>query len=242
MTAAAKVRGALGKLGRTLVPSARTYQLARFELQSLQVRMRAGLDPRQRKRIEELRGQTGLSLNIGSGGTGKAGWVNIDAFEAPDTTFTQDLRSALPLAEGQARRIFAEHVIEHLDFRDEVGFTLSELHRVLEPGGVLRVIVPDARRFIEAYLSGDKARWRELGWALDAMPHDIYTPMHIVNHIFHQDGEHKFGYDFETLAFALRRAGFSEVVQQSFGVSFDPELAIDQEQHRPYSLYVDARK
>jgi predicted SAM-dependent methyltransferase len=242
MTAAAKVRGALGKVGRTLIPSVRTHQFVRFELRSFQVRVLGAIDPRQRKRIEKLRGQTELSLNIGSGGMGKPGWVNVDAFEHPDTTFTQDLRSAIPLADGQVRRIFAEHVIEHLDFRDEVHFSLSELYRVLEPGGVLRVIVPDARRFIEAYLSGDNARWRELGWDLNAMPSDIYTPMHIINHTFHQDGEHKFGYDFETLAFALRRAGFREVVQQSFGQSLDPELAIDRAEHRPYSLYADARK
>lgn len=243
MTAArAMVRQAMGKLGRALLPSPRKYQLARFELQSFRARVLGPINPLHRKRIDQLRGQTGLSLNIGSGGMGKPGWVNVDAIEHPDTTFTQDLRAPIPLADGQARRVFAEHVLEHLTFEEELPFTLSEVYRVLEPGGVLRVIVPDARRFIEAYLSGDNARWRELGWDIESLPSDIYTPMHVVNHTFHQGGEHMFGYDFETLAWVLRRAGFSEVVHQSFGQSLDPDLAIDQPDHRRYSLYVDARK
>lgn len=64
----------------------------------------------------------------------------------------------------------------------------------------------------------------------------------MINHIFHQSGEHLFAYDFETLSWALRHAGFREIVKQSFRQSCDPELAIDQENHAPYSLYVEARK
>jgi hypothetical protein len=66
--------------------------------------------------------------------------------------------------------------------------------------------------------------------------------MNILNHVFHQGGEHQFGWDWETMELCLKKAGFTEVIRQSFGVSVDPELAIDQENHRPYSLYVDARK
>lgn len=95
---------------------------------------------------------------------------------------------------------------------------------------------------MEAYLSGSDAKWKELGWSLDELPRDIYTPMHILNHIFHQDGEHHFAYDFHTLSFVLKRAGFAEVVQQEFGKSEDPDLTLDMPTHRAYSLYVDARK
>ena len=88
----------------------------------------------------------------------------------------------------------------------------------------------------------DKDLWRKLGWNVDRLPDDIYTPMHVINHIFHQGGEHLFAYDFETLKWALNRAGFPTVLRQSFGTSIDSELAIDRENHRPYSLYVDAVK
>jgi len=74
------------------------------------------------------------------------------------------------------------------------------------------------------------------------MPDDIYTPMHIINHTFHQSGEHLFGYDFETLKLLLERAGFSDIRQRSFRESHDRDVAIDLEVHRPYSLYVDSVK
>ena len=66
--------------------------------------------------------------------------------------------------------------------------------------------------------------------------------MHGLNHQFHQEGEHLFGYDFETLSFALKKAGFSSVKRQAFKVSVDPDLAIDLPIHESYSLYVEAIK
>jgi hypothetical protein len=102
--------------------------------------------------------------------------------------------------------------------------------------------VPDGERFLEAYVSKDGKLWQKLNWDIEQLPDDIYTPMHVVNHIFHQNGEHLFAYDFDTLKWVLQRAGFQTVVRQSFRKSVDVELAIDQEHHRPYSLYVDAVK
>ncbi|MEI9804116.1 MAG: hypothetical protein WDN48_06145 [Pseudolabrys sp.] len=106
----------------------------------------------------------------------------------------------------------------------------------------MRIIVPDAERFVKAYASNDSELWRQLGWDMADLPPDIYTPMHVVNHVFHQGGEHLFAYDFETMKWVLRQAGFATIARQSFGVSSDPGLAIDQENHRPYSLYVEAIK
>jgi predicted SAM-dependent methyltransferase len=159
-----------------------------------------------------------------------------------DTTLCLDIRRRLPLTDGSVARILAEHVMEHIDFRGDVPAVLRDWYRMLQPGGVARIIVPDAKRFLQAYVFEDPKHWQNLGWDPQKMPDDIYTPMHIINHIFHQSGEHLFAYDFETLAWALRRAGFSKVEQQSYKTSRDPLLAIDQENHAPYSLYVEAIK
>lgn len=200
------------------------------------------VSPGYRSRLRKLRGRTDLSLNLGTAGDTREGWINVDAFPLPGVFLPLDIRRPLPFQSAQFKRVFAEHVIEHIDFRDNIDPLFRELHRILQPGGWLRVVVPDGRRYIEAYVSGDHDQWKRLGWDLQNMPDDIYTPMHILNHVFHQDGEHHFAYDYETLAFALKRAGFDEVVCQEYGQSCDPQLVIDLPKHRDYSLYVDARK
>jgi predicted SAM-dependent methyltransferase len=157
-----------------------------------------------------------------------------------DTTLCLDIRKPLPFPDGSIRRILLEHVLEHVDFQSDAPAMLRDYHRVLEPGGVLRIIVPDAERFVKAYAAGDRTLWLELGWDPENLPGDMVTPMHVLNHIFHQMGEHLFAYDFATLALALDRAGFRNVSKSAYRQSADPELAIDQPNHAPYSLYVEA--
>ena len=233
------------RIGRWLIPklpvNRELLTELRFETNSWLCNMRNRISPAYRREVRRLRGMKGLSLNIGSGGRGIAGWVNTDAVRHPgDQSFPCDVRRTLPFADCSVARILAEHVIEHLNFRLEIPQVLSEFFRVLEPGGTIRIIVPDGRRFVEAYHFNDRAHWESLG--LTALPLDMPTPMAMLNHIFHQGGEHHFAYDFETLEWALRMAGFQAIRQTSFGVSSDPLLAIDRCEHALYSLYVDATK
>jgi len=66
-----------------------------------------------------------------------APWENFD--------HKVDLREDLPFQDGHVQYIFAEHVIEHLSFRDAIHF-LTECHRILNKGGVLRFSFPDMTR------------------------------------------------------------------------------------------------
>jgi predicted SAM-dependent methyltransferase len=220
----------------------RTFDILRYEARAIVTRLRNALNPFYWRKIRQLSLCRDLSVNIGSGGKGLPDWINIELTRMRDTTLCLDIRRRLPLAEESVSRILAEHVLEHIDFRSDVPVVLQDWHRVLRPGGVLRIIVPDARRFLQAYVADDPRHWRELGWDRDSLPSDIYTCMHIINHIFHQGGEHLFAYDFETLAWALGRAGFRDIKQMAFRASRDPNLAIDQLNHEPYSLYVEAIK
>jgi predicted SAM-dependent methyltransferase len=234
------------RCGAVLIPllpvSRRTFDILRYELRALQTRLLNLANPVYHMRVGRLRQRKGLSLNVGSGGRGLPGWVNVELTRHRDTTLRLDIRRGLPLASNSVQRILIEHVIEHIDFRSEVPRLLREFHRVLQPNGTLRIVVPDAERFLTAYASRDPAAWRDLGWDVTQLPHDILTPMHAINHIFHQDGEHLFAYDFETLRLALHQAGFGQISRTTFRQSRDPDLAIDQEVHAPYSLYVEAEK
>jgi predicted SAM-dependent methyltransferase len=233
------------RIGRWLIPklpiSGSLAHELRFEFSFWATALKNRLSPSYQRTVRKLRKARGLSLNVGSRGRGLPGWVNTDAvWHAADQTFACDVRKGLPLSDGSVARIMAEHVIEHLDFQEELPATLGHFLRVLQPGGWVRIVVPDVRRFVEAYLSNSPGAWAALGF--EKLPADLPTPMLLLNHVFRQGREHRFAFDFETLAFALKSAGFVEIRQCSFGQSSDPQLAIDRKEHAPYSLYVEARK
>lgn len=234
-------------IGRILIPmlplNRRTFDILRFEFGCIGQRLKNACSPVYHAKIRKLRSRRDLSLNLGSGGYGLPGWINIDARAGhKDIYIAYDIRRPLPFRDAQVKRIFAEHVIEHIDFRHDIPRVLKEFYRILQPGGIVRIIVPDAARFLSAYTHGSEKEFADLGWDIRKLPSDIYSPMHIVNHIFHQGGEHLFGWDYETMQFALARAGFEKVKQQSFRASDDPQLAIDRQQHAAYSLVIEATK
>lgn len=221
----------------------RALMAFRFEAENLLQRCANALSPAYHRKVRALQHMSGISVNFGSGGRGVAGWINIDINSRhADQYIAHDLRRRLPFRSGQVKRIFAEHVVEHLDFRHEVPLVFAEFHRILEPGGVLRIIVPDAGRFLHAYVAQSREEFLTLGWDLDQLPGDIHSPMHVINHIFHQEGEHLFGWDYQTMEWALKQAGFSTVARCSYRESSDTELTLDRPEHAPYSLYVEATR
>ena len=140
--------------------------------------------------------------------------------------------------------IRVEHFFEHLEPRQELPAFLADCHRVLGTEGVLRIVVPDAERYLRAYCSDgpDGLNAFESLGVPSPFPEDLPTRMDIVNHAFHQWHEHRWGYDFETLEHRLKQAGFSNVERMEYQRSLDDELAVDRDEHALYSLYVDAIK
>ena len=135
----------------------------RFEAHCTLQRTLNAASPGYRRKIREISTKSDISLNLGAAGDGKQGWINVDAFPSRGVTLALDLRRPLPFSSNQCSRIFAEHVIEHIDFRDNIEPLMGELYRILKPGGWLRIVVPDGRRFLDAYSSGNNAKWNELG-------------------------------------------------------------------------------
>jgi predicted SAM-dependent methyltransferase len=69
-------------------------------------------------------------------------YVAVDLKPRPGWSVIHDLREPFPLAANRVDRILSEHCFEHLD-RDTLAGVLRECHRVLKPGGLLRIAVPD---------------------------------------------------------------------------------------------------
>ena len=90
-------------------------------------------------------------LNIGCGTTFHADWVNLDATPASPEVRAHDLADPLPFADGHFQGVYASHVLEHFP-PDEGLRLLRECLRVLRPGGVVRIVVPDLEAIARAYL------------------------------------------------------------------------------------------
>jgi predicted SAM-dependent methyltransferase len=232
------------KLGSLIIPrlpvTRENFDRVRFEINAAIVNFNNTFNPVSRYKIFKLRKEKNLSVNIGAGPFGKPGWINIDLFRHKNISLRYDCRSRLPFSDSSIDRLKCEHLLEHLDIRDEVPHFLNECLRCLKPNSIFRIVVPDVELFIMAYCSGKKEEWAKIGFT--EIESQWGSGMYILNHVFRQNGEHKFGYDFKTLKGILEKAGFESIKKTSFGNSEDLHLRDDLENHRPYSLYVDCKK
>ena len=184
---------------------------------------------RERKRSGEL--SSPLRLHLGCGLDRKPDWTNVDLFGYGDIAL--NLTRALPIESGIAHCIFQEHLLEHLTLPQ--GFDLlSECYRILQPGGVLRIGVPDTGSYIQSYIDGGKGL---IEIARPGRP----TPLIAMQEIFYWYG-HLTMYDLRTLTMTCRAVGFTnEIEQRPFGDSRlvpPPDTAA----RRDETLYIETVK
>ena len=71
-------------------------------------------------------------------------FLGLALHPAHDREMAHDAVAALPFADGTIAKVQAQDVFEHLPF-EKLPFVLDEIYRVLKPGGVFRLSVPDYR-------------------------------------------------------------------------------------------------
>lgn len=98
---------------------------------------------------------SGLRLHLGCGHVNHPGFVNVDGRPAPHVHHVQGLDRLGVFADGCAEMVYASHCLEHLP-HGRVAAALREWHRVLRPGGVLRISVPDFDLLVDAYLDSQR--------------------------------------------------------------------------------------
>lgn len=140
-----------------------------------------------------------LQLHLGCGKRFIPGFVHIDlaVFDHIDYTHRID---QLPMIETHSvDLIYACHAFEYFD-RVEAVTVLQEWGRVLKPGGILRLAVPDFASLVEVYQT-----YGELGrvigplfgrWPIPGTTETVY---------------HKTVYDFHDLQMLLTTNGFEKV-------------------------------
>ena len=219
------------------------FDILRDEVAAFIVRAKNNWLPWRRSRLRRLRALRDVYVNVACGPQVLPGYLNLDLRNEDPSVITCDARRLLPIGDGAARGIRAEQFVEHLETLEELPSFLKTCYAKLAPGGILRIIVPDAERYLQAYCrgGGDLSGFWELE-VPNPFPDDLPTRMDIINHVFHQWHEHRWAYDFETLAHRLNAAGFARVERSAYQSSHDPMLAADRDVHAPYSLYVEAIK
>lgn len=145
-----------------------------------------------------------MKLNFGCGGNSLEGWSNHDS--------EVDIRKRLPFPDESADFILAEHVVEHVTPQQAWNF-FKECHRILKPGGVIRIAVPDICRIARLMTN----EYRE---AVKAGGHGD-NPIRAA--IFEHG--HQGAWNQELLVTFLEGVGF-KVERCSLGASSHPELCM----------------
>lgn len=90
-------------------------------------------------------------LNLGCGTHFHCDWINVDIAPYDPRVLQHDLQSRLPFKNGSFVAVYHSHVLEHLPRQQAEPF-LKECYRLLVPGGILRVVVPDLETITRLYL------------------------------------------------------------------------------------------
>jgi len=111
-------------------------------------------------------------LNIGCGSLFDPTWTNVDRVSLHDSVIAADVSRGLPFPDGAFRFVYHSHVLEHL-LKDDGAVLIRECFRVLQPGGLIRVVVPDLESMARLYLEnlelaaeGDKAAAANYDWMM----------------------------------------------------------------------------
>lgn len=208
-------------------------------------------------------------VNLGCGPNAPAGWLNVDGSWNAWLTehrhlrgalgkmgfsvnrgsqwkvqpLVHDLKKPLPLPTNTFYAIYASHVLEHL-YRVEAQRLLQECRRVLRPGGLIRLVVPDLHSMVIEYLNnkdagnspishdpsaGDRLNER-LGFRSAAPPNGNFVyRFYATWKDFHS---HKWMYDSASLARCLELAGFQGVASKGFRESNIPGIEEVEEEGR----------
>lgn len=105
-------------------------------------RRRARASAKTRRRLVEHAGRAERRLEIGPGPQPLKDFETLGIADGPHVDYVLDAARTLPFGDASFDLIYASHVLEHIPWyqTDDV---LREWRRILKPGGVLEIWVPD---------------------------------------------------------------------------------------------------
>lgn len=192
-------------------------------------------------------------INIGSGISGAPGWFNIDNSPTvllsripvlrrmsripqwPQDVRRVDVRKGLPFGDATVSYIYSSHTFEHFSWQESLDVT-TECFRILQPGGILRIVVPDLGLLLRDYMRDVSPLASHSFLQRLSLSHDIFDLLHPGSH-------HSQMFDEKSLVHLFREAGFANPTVMMFMRSRIPDIAqVELESRKDESLYVEAQR
>lgn len=196
-----------------------------------------------------------VSLNINLGGCKgwknvaediRSRWLTLDRCKSAGVKHDLNSSSPLPFTDGAVGAYYASHIFEHIKM-ERMSFVLAELHRTLEQGGLLRVVVPDVEVGIHLY----RGRSQSGGLFAVGLPSapDWYPPTALgrltawwyTPDIGTRSGHHQV-FDYATLQWWLQTAGFDKIRRRAYGHCSEVFRGMDFVRYKNWCLFVEAMK
>lgn len=180
----------------------------------------------------------GVYFQYGCGLSAPEGWINYDSsptlrlqrLPAIGGLFARQVRfpvdvaygdvvKGLPLADESADGAYCSHVLEHLSLAD-CRTALRETRRVLKPGGVFRLVLPDLAFLARTYLEGEGPEaaptfMRKSHLGVETRPRGAGAAARA----WLGNSKHLWMWDYPALAAELEKAGFRDIRRARFGDS-----------------------
>lgn len=142
-----------------------------------------------------------MKLNLGCWHRHIPGWVHVDLCDMPHIDYKSGIDDLSMFDDATVDLIYSSHSFEYFD-RQKAVDVLAEWRRVLKPGGVLRMAVPDFDALIKVYQKTGELK-RVLG--------PLYGRMEIDTEDGPETLYHKTTYTFDSLSELLGENGFGDV-------------------------------
>lgn len=205
-----------------------------------------------------------IKLNLGSGPSGREGWVNLDWGWLPwlgkhrsirrmlvksgvlgadydidwPAIKLHDIRKRLPFETDSVDYVYCSHVLEHLE-KWEGARLIGEARRVLKSKGKMRLVLPDLELMIKKY--GDQAD--EFCRVFFGYDKEV-EPKGLVGRL--KRGAirpHQWNYGRDSIIKLLTESGFKKIEISGYRKGGFPDInQLDLEIHKDLSLYVEATK
>jgi len=167
-----------------------------------------------------------IKLNLGASPIwSKDGWHTLDhkITDSTDTAIAGDATN-IRLPDESCDIVFCSHVFEHIPHL-RLPIVISEINRVLKPGGLLRILTPDLERIAKAYVNKDDNFFNQAKDEDESLRTDLGYGGSFINFIvspgqdtalldrdlktFIAGYAHIYSYDYEMIKILFTKLGFS---------------------------------